>query len=76
MSPDIASIRQPVDELNRTVMSNLEPLGQLSDSRTHTSWQPFQRKHELMLLRLKTSYAGSLLTEVKKTADLITQLRQ
>ena len=57
-------------------MSNLKPLGQLSDSRTHASWQPFQRKYELMLLRLKTSYARSLLTEVKKTADLITQLRQ
>jgi hypothetical protein len=76
MPADVAAGREAVYQLNRTVMSNLQPLGQLSDSWTNLCGQPFQDKHELMLARLKTSYAGSLLTEVQKTADLITQLRQ
>ncbi len=76
MSPDIAANREPVHELNCTVMSDLQPFGQLSDSWAHISRQPFQRKHELMLLRFKTSHAGSVLTEAKKPSDLITQLRQ
>jgi hypothetical protein len=63
VSPDIAANREPVHELNRTVMSDLQALGQFSDPWTHISGQPFQRKHELMLLRLKTSHAGSFLTE-------------
>jgi len=76
MPPDVAAGREPVHQLNRTVMSNLQPLGQLSDSWANLYGQPFQGKHELMLVRFKTSHAGSLLTEVKKTANLITQFRQ
>ncbi len=76
MSSDIATRREPVYELNCTVMSNLQPFGQLSDPWAYIFGQPFQGQHELMLVRLKTSHAGSLLTEVKKTADLITQFRQ
>jgi len=76
MSPDIAAGREPVRQLNRTVMSNLQPLGQLSNPWAHSSREPFQGQHELMLARLKTSHAGSLLTEVQKSADLITQFRQ
>lgn len=76
IAPDIASDREPVHQLNRTVMSNLQPLGQLSNPWADASRQPFQGKHELMLMRLKTSHAGSLLTEVKKTANLMTQFRQ
>jgi len=76
IAPNIAAGREPVHQFNRTVMSNLQPLGQLSDSWAYPSRQPFQGKHELMLVRLKTSHAGNLLTEVKKTADLITQFRQ
>ena len=76
MPLDKAAGREPVYQLNRTVMSNLQPLGQFADPWAHPSRQPLQGKHELMLVRLKTSHAGSLLAEVKKTADLITQFRQ
>jgi hypothetical protein len=76
MSPDIAAGREPVRQLNRTVMSNLQPLGQLSNPWAYSSRQPFQGKHELMLARFKTSGAGRFLTEAQKTANLITQLRQ
>jgi hypothetical protein len=76
VSPDIAAGTEPVYQLNRTVMSNLQSLGELSDPWAHICGQPFQGKHELMLARFKTSHAGSLLTEVEKTADLITQFRQ
>jgi len=76
MPLDKAAGREPVYQLNRTVMSNLQPLGQLSDSWANLCGQPFQGKHELMLVRLQTSHTGSLLTEMKKTADLITQFRQ
>ncbi len=76
IAPDIASDREPVHQLNRTVMSNLQPFGQLSNPWADASRQPFQRKHELMLVRLEASHARGLLTEVKKTADPITQFRQ
>ncbi len=76
MPPDKAAGREPVYQLNRTVMPNLQPLGQLTDPRAHICGQPFHGKHELMLARFKTSHAGSLFTEVEKTADLITQFRQ
>jgi len=76
MSTDIATSRETVYQLNHTVMPNLQPFGQLSYPRAYLFGQPFQGKHELMLVRLKTSHAGSLLAEVKKTADLITQFRQ
>jgi hypothetical protein len=73
---DIAAGSEPVYQLNRTVMSNLQPLGQLTDAWAQICGQPFQGKHELMLAGFKASHAGSLLAEVKKTADLITQFRQ
>jgi len=76
VSPDIAAGGEPVYQLNRTVMPNLQALGQLSDAWAHACGQPFQGQHELMLARFKTSLAGSLLAEVEKTADLITQFRQ
>jgi hypothetical protein len=57
-------------------MSNLQPLGQHSDPWADPSWQAFQNKHELMLMRSKASQTRGLLAEVKKTADLITQFRQ
>ena len=73
MTPDIAARREPVHQLHRTVMSNLQPLGDVSDPRAYRLWQPFQGKHKLMLVRLKASHAGSLLTEMKESAYLITQ---
>jgi hypothetical protein len=76
ISPYIAAGREPVHQLNRTVMSYLQPLRQLSDVWPYPSRQAFQGKHKLMLVRPKTSQARGLLTEVKKTADLITQFRQ
>jgi len=76
IAPDIASDGEPVHQFNGTVMSNLQSLGQLSNPRTDVSRQPFQGKHELMLVRLQASHARGLLTEVKKTADPITQFRE
>ena len=76
MPLDKAAAREPVYQLNRTVMSNLQPLGQLADPWANLCGQPFQGKHELMRVRRKTSHAAGLLTEVKETADLITQFRQ
>ena len=76
MPLDKAAGREPVHQLNRAVMPNLQPFGQLADPWAYRSRQPLQSKHELMLARLKTSHAGSLLTEVKKTAELIAQFRQ
>ena len=55
ISPDIAGGREPVHQLNRTVMSNLQPLGQLTDVWAYPSRQAFQGKHKLMLVRPKTS---------------------
>jgi hypothetical protein len=76
IAPDIASDGEPVYQFNRTVMSNLQPLGQLSDAWADVARQPFQGKHKLMLVRLEASHARGLLTEVKKTADPITQFRE
>jgi hypothetical protein len=76
IAPDIAADGEPVHQFNGTVMSNLQSLGQLSDAWADVSRQPFQGKHELMLVRLQASHARGLLAEVKKTADPITQFRE
>ena len=76
ISPDVAAGREPVHQFHRTVMSNLQPLCQLSNPRPDPASQPFQSQHQLMLARLQARRFRSLLTEVKKTANLIAQLRQ
>jgi hypothetical protein len=76
LPPHIPARRETVYKFNRTVMSNLEPLGQLANPRAHASGQPLQGEQQLVLVRFKTSRAGGLFTEVKKPANLITQFRQ
>lgn len=76
MSPDIAAGGEPIYQFDGAVMSNLKPLGQISDPRTRLWGHPFQGKHKLVLVRFDTRLARRLLTEVQETADLIAQFRQ
>ena len=76
MPPDVTARRQPVDQFDRAVMLDLQPLCQFSDSGPGSRRQAFQCQHQLMLTRFQPRVAGGLLAEVKKAADLIAQLCQ
>ena len=74
--PHVTARRQPVHQFDRAVVLNLHPLRQFADSRTRSRRQTLQGQHQLVLPRFETGFPGSLFAEVKKTADLIAQLRQ
>jgi hypothetical protein len=75
-APHIAARGQPIRQLHRAVMLNLQTLGQFADSWPDAFWQSFHGQHQLMLPRFQASSPGGLLTEVQKTTDLVTQIRQ
>lgn len=76
VAPNIATRGEPVHQFNRTVMPNLQALGQFSDSRMGLSVQSLQCQHQLMLVWFDAGGARSLLAEMQKAADLIAQVGQ
>ncbi len=68
--------REPVDEFHRTVMFDLEPLGQFTNPWSKDRRKSLQRQHELMLLRLQAGVTRRPLAKMEKSADLIANLRQ
>ena len=46
---------QPVHQLDRAVVLDLQALGNFRDLGTHMQWQPLKRKKKLVLARLKTN---------------------
>jgi len=67
---------EAANQLDRTVMLNLQALSQVSDARAVAASRPAQRQHELMMLGLDTHPASCLLAKVQKAANLITKLGQ
>ena len=54
---------QPVHQLDRAVVLDLQALGNFRDLGTHMQWQPLKRKKKLVLARLKTCLARRPLAE-------------
>lgn len=65
---------EAVDEADRAVVPNLEPLREGADRWRGAARQAFQRQEQLMLLGVKTVSAGSALAEGQKPTNLITEL--
>src|SRR5215469_9640565 len=68
---DKATLYHTINQLDRTVMLNLEPFGQLADGSFSPRGQSLEREKQLMLLRLKASLASTLLAEMQKAPNLI-----
>ena len=73
---DETSLHQPINLLNRTMMPNLESLGQLTDRCFSPGGQSLERKQQLVLLRHETCLACRLLAKMEKPSNLVTKFRQ
>jgi len=70
------AFHQPVDQLDRAVMAELQPLGEGADSRRSAARQAFQSEQQLMLLRLDAGALRGRVAEAQKAPDLIAKLGQ
>jgi hypothetical protein len=68
---DETTIGEPIDEFDRAMMRELEPLGQSADGRFPSLRQPLHGKEQLMLLGFKARSTRSLFAEAEKAAKLI-----
>jgi hypothetical protein len=66
-------LRQAVDQLDRAVVLNLQPLRERADGRLLSARQPADREQQL-LRRLEPRRPRRLLAESQKTADPVTKL--
>jgi len=63
-----------VDQLHRTVVSELQPVGKIADGGSVTvAVEPFYRKQQLMVLRLKTGFPSGSFAKMHKETDLIAE---
>ena len=70
---DEATFGEPVDEFDRAMMRELEPLGHSADGRFPPLRQPLHGQEHLVLLGFKARRTRSLFTEAEKAAKLITK---
>ena len=71
LSPHVSICLEPVSQLDRAVVLNLQLLREFPDPWPHFLRHPLNRKHELVLLFLDSGCAHRLLAEIKKLANLI-----
>ena len=68
---DETTFGEPVDEFDRAMMRDLEPLGQSTDGRFPSLRQPLHCQQQLVLLGFKTRSTRGLFAEAEKAAQLI-----
>lgn len=73
---DSAVLGEAVHELDSAVMPDPEALGQLADGGSRCFGEAFQRKKELMLLRLQAVLVGGFRAELEVAADLVAKFGQ
>src|SRR5580698_6204754 len=76
MPPDIPASREPVHQLDRAVMLNLQSLRQFADPWPNPFRQSLERQHQLVLMGLNTRRSRRLLAEMQEFSNLVPQLRQ
>jgi len=69
-----SSSGQPVDQLDRAVMLNLQTLSQIGNTSGSAAGHTFYGKQELMLLRFEPGGTGGVFAESEKAANLIAKL--
>jgi hypothetical protein len=73
---DETTLGEPIDEFDRAVMRDLEPLGQRADGRFPSLRQTFHGQEQLVLLGFKARSTRSLFTEAEKPAKLIAKFSE
>jgi hypothetical protein len=61
--------RHPVDQLDRAMVPNLEPLSNLADRCSVVHGEPLDRQQQLMLLRLEAGRASHFIAEMQEATD-------
>ena len=67
---------RPINQFDRTVMLQLEPLGEVADRGIFPVGEALQGEHQLMLLRFQSRRVGGLLAEMYEAPDLEAKRRQ
>ena len=67
---------QAVDQFNRAVMLNLQPLGKRSNGCSLAAGQSLHRQKRLMLLRLQPCGPRRLLAEIQEPPKLVAEFPQ
>jgi hypothetical protein len=62
--PDESAFGQAIRQLDRAVMSNVKPLGDLADGGIHIVRNPFQCQEQLMMLGIDSFFPRGFFTEV------------
>jgi len=70
------SFFEATDEFHRAVVLDLQTLGKVNNPAAASAIGCLQGQQKLVLLRLDPRGASGLLAEVRKAADLITELRK
>ncbi len=65
---------QTIRQLNSAVMSDLKPLGQNTHGRVSACWKSLDCQQGLVLVWFDPRFARSLLAEVQKAPDFITEI--
>src|SRR5262245_3874416 len=73
---DEVSLLEAVDQFDRAVVPNAQPVCEIGNRRLHSLGQTFQGEQELILSRSKACSLGGLLAECQVAGDLVTKLRQ
>lgn len=71
-----SAFAQPVDQLDRAVVPDLQARSQLADGGSHLRRQSLDREQQLVLLRLQAVRARRFLAISQEPADLMTEFRQ
>jgi len=73
---DETALHEPIDQLHRAVVADLQAVRQRSHSRQVAGGHPDERQERLVLLWLDSHPARGLLAEAHKTPDLESNLRK
>ncbi len=75
-SRDKSLAHRPVNQLDRAVMLQLQPLREIADRRAFPLREALQGEHQLVLLRFQSRRVSRLLAEMDEAPDLKAELRQ
>jgi hypothetical protein len=71
-----AGLDKPVDELDRGMMADAQPLGEVADGRRPVLGKPFDRQQCLVPARGQSGAAGRHLAEFEKPPDQVAKIGQ
>lgn len=73
---DETAFHEPIDEFDRAMMGELEPLGQSSDGRFPSFRQTFHGKKQLVLLEFKARSTHDLFGSCGESSEVDSEIRR